>query len=236
VAGPVRVRDAGRVTGYNRRGGAVRARSAGGKRQQTAAERRAIIAAALADPLPLGAELVDYDAWLEARLQDEILSLGTALDGELQRLHPGVPGMRLKVHHETDSRKTERGYLDITAAGPCGQLWAELKRQATKARPTAEQTEWLDTLSLGGGAVFLWRPYDWRDGTIQREMYRIAGLEMPERRGAVPTFAGGLELPAERGRVTMFDDEGRRVAPCRCLIVDDRIPVHTCKTWGPPCT
>lgn len=69
-----------------------------------------------------------------------------------------------KWHHETDSRKTAAGWLDITAIRDHRILAIELK--AEKGKLTAEQESWLDAWYLTPAEAYLWRPTDWFDGTI----------------------------------------------------------------------
>lgn len=82
------------------------------------------------------------------------------LDQRLQRLYPGVRGMRMLCHHETDSRKTAAGWPDLFIAGPGGQLSAECKTEIRRRRVTAEQGLWLDVLGLNGFPAFVWTPAD----------------------------------------------------------------------------
>lgn len=197
--------------------GASRARgnTAGGRYSR----RRAQVADTLATPLPLGVVGDPLD-WSEARLQAEILSLCKVLDERLQRQHPGMPGMRVLVFHDTDSRRNVRGLPDLVVAGPGGVIFAELKREPNKAtrnraaeRP--EQTVWLDTLAAGGAAAYLWRPSDWKQGAIQNELYRIARprLSAPATRPAAPP------VPPRKG--------------CGCP-ANVSPTGHTCEVWGPP--
>lgn len=85
--------------------------------------------------------------------------------------------LRLKAHHETDSRKTRKGWPDLAIAGPCGFVVAELKK-GPKHKPTAEQAEWLAALHNAGVRTFLWRPDDWPE--INRVLHGIAGRRVPE--------------------------------------------------------
>jgi len=65
----------------------------------------------------------------------------------------------LKWHHETDSRRSRKGFPDLVIAGPGGAIFAELKSE--KGRVSKEQQEWLDALAGAGAEFYLWRPSDW---------------------------------------------------------------------------
>lgn len=145
--------------------------------------------------------------WPEGRLQREIIQYCDTVDRRLQLLYPGVPGMRLKVHHEVDSRKSRRGLPDLIIAGPGGVVFVEVKRQDRAAQATVEQNEWLDTLSASGQAAYLGRPEDWVSGKIQRDIQRIS---RPLRTPPPPTAAA----PETYG--------------CGCV---KGLP-HSCGVWG----
>lgn len=85
--------------------------------------------------------------------------------------------LRLKWHHETDSRKTRKGWPDLTIVGPRGHLFAELKKNV-KEKPTAAQAEWLVALHNAGARTFLWRPDDWPE--INRVLHDLAGRACPK--------------------------------------------------------
>lgn len=64
------------------------------------------------------------------------------------------------VYHTFDSRKSAAGFPDLTLLSPAGRLvFAELKTDTGKV--TAAQQLWLDRLTAGGHAAYLWRPNDW---------------------------------------------------------------------------
>lgn len=67
--------------------------------------------------------------------------------------------LHLKWHHETDSRKSKRGWPDLVIAGDNGVIFTELKRENGKVSP--EQQEWIDQLRVAGATVYVWRPSDW---------------------------------------------------------------------------
>ncbi|WP_228941815.1 VRR-NUC domain-containing protein [Nocardioides sp. Leaf374] len=70
--------------------------------------------------------------------------------------------LRLQVHHETDSRKTRKGWPDLAIAGPGGFVVAELKTDNdARSKPTPEQQAWLDALTAADVRAYLWRPRHW---------------------------------------------------------------------------
>jgi len=156
---------------------------------------------------PAAVLVAPHTVWPEGKLQREIISYCDDLDARLLLLFPGVPGMRLKVHHEVDSKKSRRGLPDLIIAGPGGLLIVELKRQDKAAQATVEQNEWLDTLAASGHAAYLWRPEDWVSGKIQREIQRIA---RPLRTPPAPISAAP------------------EVYGCGCV----KGAPHTCGVWG----
>ena len=81
------------------------------------------------------------------------------------RVIAAAQGYGWLVYHTFDSRRSAKGYPDLTMAHPDhGLIFAELKREGGK--PSPEQEDWLATLRLAahGDArvvVALWRPSDW---------------------------------------------------------------------------
>lgn len=65
-----------------------------------------------------------------------------------------------RVFHPYDSRRSQRGFPDLTLVRGDRLVFAELKSEGGRVRP--EQVEWLDALGGVGGCVeaFLWRPSD----------------------------------------------------------------------------
>ncbi len=63
-----------------------------------------------------------------------------------------------KLHHETDSRKSRRGFPDLVLVGFHQVLWRELKTATGKVSP--EQEEWLRVLQENGQDAKVWRPED----------------------------------------------------------------------------
>jgi hypothetical protein len=72
------------------------------------------------------------------------------------------------VFHDQDARRNPAGLPDIVAVHPVQRrlLWAELKTSKGRLRPA--QADWRDALVAAGATVYLWRPEDWRNGSIER--------------------------------------------------------------------
>lgn len=64
----------------------------------------------------------------------------------------------IRWHHETDSRKSKRGFPDLVL---CGRevIFVELKKET--GRVTTEQREWIDSLRHAGVRAMVWRPSQW---------------------------------------------------------------------------
>lgn len=78
--------------------------------------------------------------------------------------------MGLLVHHETDSRKSPRGFLDLVVVGK-RVVFIELKTETGRLRP--EQETWLTRLTRAGQDARVIRPRDWLDGTVERLLKEI---------------------------------------------------------------
>jgi hypothetical protein len=52
-------------------------------------------------------------------------------------------------------------------------LWRECKTEHGTVRP--EQTDWLYALKASGQNAGIWRPRNWFDGTIEKELKILAG-------------------------------------------------------------
>lgn len=95
---------------------------------------------------------------------------------------PGIARVRgWLCHHETDSRRTAAGWLDLTLLRDGRLVVAELKvEDPSKGRTSAAQEEWLAawrtlervanplTATVPVVSVHLWRPSDLIAGTIAR--------------------------------------------------------------------
>jgi hypothetical protein len=110
----------------------------------------------------------------EAELQNWIFGLCKAL---------GV-----RFYHTKDSRRSPKGFPDLTLLGASGLLFRELK--TSKGKVTVEQQGWLDDLAATGHNAGVWRSVDWVTGRIQTELKMIA-KRRPAR--AAPTTWRALD-------------------------------------------
>lgn len=75
-------------------------------------------------------------------------------------------------YHTRDSRRSQPGFPDLVLAGRTSLLFVELK--SASGRLQLDQTQWRYQLQASGQLWRLWRPADWRDGSILAEMKAIA--------------------------------------------------------------
>lgn len=96
-----------------------------------------------------------------------------------ERIENTLDLFKLQWHHETDSRKSKRGFPDYCIAGPYGVLFIEIKGKGGKASP--EQKKWIAALedaTLDDGATpavtaYVAWPEDW--DRVLSDLKRIAG-------------------------------------------------------------
>lgn len=69
------------------------------------------------------------------------------------------------AYHTHRSERSEPGFPDLCMVKGARVIFAELKSQ--KGRVSGPQQEWLDALRLAPVEVYLWRPADLLDGTVQ---------------------------------------------------------------------
>jgi hypothetical protein len=108
-------------------------------------------------------------------------SLPISEDHLQQRITMLCDYLHLKWHHETDSRKSKKGWPDLVIAGPDRVIFVELKSE--KGRVTAEQQDWLDTLASAGAVVKVWRPADWPEIERTLRIMAAAGSTAATGRG-----------------------------------------------------
>lgn len=72
------------------------------------------------------------------------------------------------VYHTHDSRRSGPGFPDLVLVRGRRVLWRELKTM--KGRASEHQLAWLGALGAAGQDAGIWRPLDWFDGTISKEL------------------------------------------------------------------
>ena len=89
------------------------------------------------------------------------------------------------VYHTYDSRRSPKGYPDLTIirADSGDMIWAELK--VGKKQPTSTRSGyWLR--ALPDHQAYLWRPEDWDDAVrIIQEGHRVSAGRIPDADGLI---------------------------------------------------
>lgn len=153
----------------------------------------------------------------------------TAFQGQIEAL---CRELGVRWHHETDSRRSPKGWPDLALCGPGGVAFAELKKQAPTSTLTDRQAEWLAAIVQSRGVVgCVWRPADFRH--IALVLHRLAGrrphallldgppiprfeIAYPDARAAMGLRHVGdfsTRADAERVRVAMTDPTTAEVLP-----------------------
>lgn len=92
-------------------------------------------------------------------------------EAELQRLVAELCArLGLAHYHTYDSRRSEPGFPDSVIIGSA-ILYRELKSRDGVLKP--EQRRWGSRITRAGGDWCVWRPRDWDDGTIMRQLMEI---------------------------------------------------------------
>ena len=87
-------------------------------------------------------------------------------EAQLQTVVVGLARMlRFLVYHTRDSRGSDKGFPDLVMVRE-RTIYVELKSE--KGKLTPEQREWIAALKAAGEEVYVWRPAEWMDGTIER--------------------------------------------------------------------
>lgn len=103
-------------------------------------------------------------------------------EAELQRLVAELCArLGLAHYHTHDSRRSEAGFPDSVIVGRT-ILFRELKSRDGKLSP--DQRRWGSRIARAGGNWQVWRPAEWKDGTIMRQLLEISVTP------AVPATAG----------------------------------------------
>lgn len=79
--------------------------------------------------------------------------------------------LKLYAYHTRDSRGSARGFPDWVICGPGGVLFRECKSLTGTLSP--DQRAWCNALGPVAD-VSVWRPEDWHNGRIRRELEAIA--------------------------------------------------------------
>lgn len=88
-------------------------------------------------------------------------------ESELQRLVCDLATLRgWSWYHTYDSRRSNAGFPDLVLRRGPRLVFAELK--SAKGVVSPAQADWLDGLRRTGVEVYVWRPVDWDNGTIDR--------------------------------------------------------------------
>lgn len=78
----------------------------------------------------------------------------------------------LLVFHSGDSRRDScAGFPDLLIVGSKGVLYRELKTMSN--RVSVDQQRWISRLARAGQSAAVWRPTDWFDDTVGRELKAI---------------------------------------------------------------
>lgn len=78
-------------------------------------------------------------------------------------------GYRLR-YHTFDSRLSAKGFPDLVLVGRGRVLFVEVKSEKGHLRP--DQMEWYAGLLNNGAEAYVWRPEDWKNGTVEKELRR----------------------------------------------------------------
>ena len=108
------------------------------------------------DPLP---------AMTEAELQRCVIRAARLLGYRVAHFRPA---RTTRGDWRTPVEADGMGFPDLVLAGHGRVLFRELKGNRGTMRP--EQARWLDVLRAAGADAGVWRPADWRDGTILSEL------------------------------------------------------------------
>jgi len=71
-----------------------------------------------------------------------------------------------RIYHTRNSIGSDAGWPDLALVRGSRLVLAELK--TAKGRLSPFQERWLEALEATPAEVFVWRPADWTDGTVER--------------------------------------------------------------------
>jgi hypothetical protein len=101
----------------------------------------------------------------EAELQKAVLELAKRLGWRSAHFRPG---MTQRGNWVTAVQGDGKGFPDLVLAKGRYLYFVELK--AAGKYPSPEQRAWIAALEATDAKVFVWRPKDWLDGTVEREL------------------------------------------------------------------
>lgn len=73
-------------------------------------------------------------------------------------------------YHTHDSRRSDFGWPDDVLLRPGDKRLLIVEAKNATRKPTDAQSAWLDALDGAVVETHLWRPADWLDGTIERQL------------------------------------------------------------------
>ena len=97
--------------------------------------------------------------------------------------HLGWRVKHTRDERRSDERRPDPGWPDLRLLSPRAPdgtrrlLWCKLQRQ--DGRLTTDQTAVLAALREAGQTVYVWRPRDWLDGTIERVLRAVLAAQPP---------------------------------------------------------
>lgn len=103
-----------------------------------------------------------YDDWSEAALQARVEAF--AIKHGWLYFHP------------FDSRRSRKGYPDVTLVHPERGLTIFVELKSATGRVSPEQQKWLNGLAKAGNYVYLWYPRHW-----PLAMDILSGVQAPRR-------------------------------------------------------
>ncbi|HEY1706405.1 MAG TPA: VRR-NUC domain-containing protein [Trebonia sp.] len=87
-------------------------------------------------------------------------------------IRANVAELHLAAFHAGDSRGSwGPGFPDLVIVGDHGILFIECKREREALQPL--QVYWMMRLRRAGASPQVWRPTEWLDGTIRKELEAI---------------------------------------------------------------
>ena len=98
----------------------------------------------------------------------QMMAAGMPEDNFQRQVERLAKSLGWKVYHTHDSRRSHRGWPDLVLGRRGRVLFRELKTM--KGRTTPDQKEWLELLNAAGHDAAVWRPVQWFDRTIEREL------------------------------------------------------------------